>query len=68
VQVAHLLEVDLDQSVIRLEASLSNDQVAGLETTSSQANRVNREGHRAVAAINADFWGLREAGRQPAEK
>ena len=61
VQVAHLLEIDTDDPAIRLEASLSNDRIAGLETTTSQANRLNREGHRAVAAINADFWGLREA-------
>jgi exopolysaccharide biosynthesis protein len=60
-QAAHIVEVDVHDPAITLEASLSNDRVAGLEMTSAQANRKNREGHRAVAAINADFWGSREA-------
>jgi len=60
-QAVHLVEVDVHDAAISFEASLSNDRVAGLETVSAQANRKNREGHRAVAAINADFWGQLEA-------
>ncbi len=60
-QAVHLLEIDTDNPVITFEASISNDRVAGLETTSSQANRRSAEGHRAVAAINGDFWGERQA-------
>lgn len=60
-QAVHLLEIDTDNPVITFEASISNDRVAGLETTSSQANRRSVEGHRAVAAINGDFWGERQA-------
>jgi len=55
-QVVHLLEVDTHQPVITFEASLSNDRVAGLERTTSQANRKNEEGHRVVGATNADFY------------
>src|SRR5687768_15640410 len=51
-QAVHIVEVDAGQPLISFEASLSNDRTAGLETTSSQANRKNREGHRAVAAVN----------------
>ena len=59
-QAVHLLEIDTHNPVISFESSISNDRVAGLETTSSQANRKSTEGHRAVAAINGDFWGQRE--------
>ena len=60
-QAVYLLEVDASQTVLSFEASLSNDRIAGLETTTAQANRKNFEGHRAVGAINADFWSLRDA-------
>ena len=60
-QAVHLLEIDTDNPVISFESSISNDRVAGLETTSSQAHRKSTEGHRAVAAINGDFWGERQA-------
>ena len=60
-QAVHLLEIDTDNPMITFEASISNDRVAGLETTSSQANRRSADGHRAVAAINGDFWGERQA-------
>src|SRR5687767_163562 len=61
IQAVYLLEVDASQPVLSFEASLSNDRIAGLETTTAQANRKNAEGHRAVGAINADFWTLRDA-------
>lgn len=56
IQAVHLLEIDLDEPVINIEGSISNDTVANLETTSSQANRQSAEGHRAAGAINGDFW------------
>lgn len=61
VQAVYLLEVDASQPMLSFEASLSNDRIAGLEMTTAQANRKNAEGHRAVGAINADFWTLRDA-------
>jgi hypothetical protein len=60
-QAAYIVEVDAHDPLLSFEASLSNDRVAGLETTTAQANRKNREGHRAVAASNADFWTTRES-------
>ncbi len=60
-QAAYFVEVNSLELLLSFEASLSNDRVAGLETTTAQSNRKNREGHRAVAASNADFWGSREA-------
>ena len=60
-QAVHLLEVDTDDPAITLEASISNDRVVGLETTTAQGNRKSAEGHRIVGGINADFWGPREA-------
>jgi hypothetical protein len=59
-QAVHVVEVDAAQPALRLEAMLSNDEVAGLEPASTMANRRNGEGHRAVAAINGDFWGARQ--------
>jgi len=55
-QAVHLLEVDVGDPVITLKASLSNDRVAGLERTTSQANRKNQEGHRVVGGVNGDFY------------
>ena len=55
-QAVHLLEVDVGTPEISLEASLAGDRITSLETTSSQALRKSREGHRAVAAINGDAW------------
>jgi len=55
-QAVHLLEVDVGTPEISLESSLAGDRITSLETTSSQALRKSREGHRAVAAINGDAW------------
>jgi hypothetical protein len=55
-QAVHLLEVDVGTPEISLESSLAGDRITSLETTSSQALRTSREGHRAVAAINGDVW------------
>jgi len=55
-QAVHLVEVALATPEISLEASLAGDRITKLETTSSQALRRSFEGHRAVAAVNADAW------------
>lgn len=55
-QAVFLTEIDARNGVITVEGSISNDRVTGLETTTSQGNRKNGEGHRAVAGINGDFW------------
>ena len=53
-QAVYIARVDMSQPVIRFEASISNDRIAGLETVTSQANRKNREGHRATTG--PEIW------------
>ncbi|HXG55382.1 MAG TPA: phosphodiester glycosidase family protein [Vicinamibacterales bacterium] len=60
-QAVYLLEINTADPALVLEASLSNDRVAGVETTSAQANRKKAEGRRPVGAINGDFWGPGQA-------
>lgn len=60
-QAVFVTRVDMSQPVLRFESSISNDKIVGLETVTEQANRKNREGHRAVAAINADFFDANQA-------
>jgi len=60
-QAVYIARADLTQPVLRFEASLSNDQIIGLEALTQQANRRNREGHRAVIAINADQFDANQA-------
>lgn len=60
-QAVYVARVDMSQPVLRFEASISNDRIVGLEPTTSQANRKNREGHRAIAAINADYFDQNQA-------
>ena len=55
-QAVNIVEVDLSNPVISLESSLSNERVADLERTSTQAQNHSYEGHRVVAAINGDVW------------
>lgn len=55
-QAVYIARASMSQPALRFESSISNDRIVGLETTTGQANRRNREGHRAVAAINADFF------------
>lgn len=60
-QAVYMVRVDMAQPEVRFESSISNDRIVGLEPTTSQANRKNHEGHRAVAAINADFFDANQA-------
>ena len=60
-QAVYIARVDMSQPVIRFEASISNDRIVGLEPVTSQANRKNGEGHRAVLAINADVFDSSQA-------
>lgn len=60
-QAVYIARIDMSQPVLRFEASISNDRIVGLEPATSQANRKNREGHRAVAAINGDFFAPNQA-------
>ncbi|HSP34392.1 MAG TPA: phosphodiester glycosidase family protein, partial [Thermoanaerobaculia bacterium] len=60
-QAVNVARVDLAQPVLRLESVLSNDQILGLEPVTQQANRRNREAHRAVVAINGDQFDTKQA-------
>lgn len=55
-QDVQLVTVEPGRSEIAFEAALSNDRAGGLERTSAMAIRRSAEGHRVVAAINADVW------------
>lgn len=55
-QAVNIVEVDLSNPAISLESSLSNDRIAGLERTTTQAVNRSFDGHRVVAAINGDVW------------
>ncbi len=53
----HVLEIDLTNPWVRIESIKSNDLLpGGRELTSAMAARNDREEHRVVGAINADFW------------
>ncbi len=60
-QAVYTERIDLSQAALRFETSISNDKIVGLETTTEQANRKNREGHRAIVAINGDFFDANQA-------
>jgi len=55
-QWVNVVDVDLQNPVIRVQPGLSNGRVTGLETLGGQAARVSRDGYRVVAAINGDVW------------
>lgn len=55
-QRVEIVAVEPYRSELSFEAALSNDRVGGLERTTSLAIRRSAEGHRVVAAINADVW------------
>ncbi|HEX9975200.1 MAG TPA: phosphodiester glycosidase family protein [bacterium] len=52
----HVLEIDLSNPWIKIESIKAKDQIVGREGTSSMAARSDREAHRIVGAINADFF------------
>ncbi|MDZ7378733.1 MAG: hypothetical protein ONB06_05230, partial [candidate division KSB1 bacterium] len=53
----HVLEIDLTNPWVSIESIKSNDLLpGGRELTSAMAARNDREAHRVVGAMNADFW------------
>jgi hypothetical protein len=54
----HVLEIDLTNERLKIESIKANNQIVGLEKTSSMTARSDREAHRVVGAINADFFGV----------
>ena len=62
VEVVNLVEANLADPTVHLEALLSNGTATGLEPTSAMAVNATTEGHRVVAAVNGDFWSGQSAG------
>ena len=62
IQVVNLVEANLADPTIHMEALLSNGTATGLEPTSTMATNATTEGHRVVAAVNGDFWSGQSAG------
>lgn len=52
----YITEIDLTLPEVTLELGVSRDRLTGNETVRSIAERSDRDSHRIVAAINADFW------------
>ena len=52
----HVLEIDLTNKWLKLKTVKANDRIMGRERTSLMAARSDRDRHRVVAAINADFF------------
>ena len=51
-----VLKIDLAESILKVEAGISQDRVTGFERTSSISNRSNYDGHHIVGAINGGFF------------
>lgn len=53
----HVLEIDLTNPWVTIESVKSNNLLSGgRELTSAMAARSDRESHKVVGAMNADFW------------
>jgi hypothetical protein len=52
----HVIEFDVRSPLLQLETVKAGNQLHGKEQTSRMAARVDREGHRVVAALNGDFF------------
>ncbi|MDD2960758.1 MAG: phosphodiester glycosidase family protein [Muribaculaceae bacterium] len=50
------LKVDLNNKYNRLETTVGQDKLGSTESLVSAAKRQTTEGHRALAAANANFW------------
>lgn len=51
-----VLEIDIDNSWLDLESVKADDDLHAFEKTSGMARRNDREAHRIIGAINADFF------------
>ncbi|HEX9161156.1 MAG TPA: phosphodiester glycosidase family protein [Thermoanaerobaculia bacterium] len=60
-QAVYVARIEVAQPALRVEASLANGKVAAAEPVTEQANRENREGHRAVVAINGNYFDPNQA-------
>jgi hypothetical protein len=54
--LVNVLEINAQNPFIQFETCLSHDTIKGLELPSAMALRKSKEGHKAFAAINGDFY------------
>ncbi len=52
----HVLEIDLNDEYTTIKSIKAGERYTGSETTIDMARRFDREGHRVVGAVNADFF------------
>ncbi|HEX2982276.1 MAG TPA: hypothetical protein VHO28_01905, partial [Ignavibacteriales bacterium] len=52
----NIIEADFSNKYISIETVKGGDKTDSLERTSSMARRNNYDGHKVIAATNADFW------------
>lgn len=55
-QRVYKFEANPKNQYFELKSSLAGEVINGRETTTNQANRVSREGHRVIGAVNGDFY------------
>jgi len=51
-----VLKIDLRRPGLRVEAVLAHDELEGRETVPAMVRRLDRPGHRVLAAVNGDFF------------
>ncbi|MCL5028083.1 MAG: phosphodiester glycosidase family protein [Bacteroidetes bacterium] len=54
--VINILQIDLKSNRYEIEAMKANNFLKSKETTSEMSKRISNDGHKVIAAINADFW------------
>ncbi|MCF6268623.1 MAG: phosphodiester glycosidase family protein [Melioribacteraceae bacterium] len=51
-----VLKIDLEKSILKIEAGISHNRITGFEKTSAISSRSNSDGHHIVGAINGGFF------------
>lgn len=51
-----VLKIDLAESILKIEAGISQNQITGFERTSAISSRSNSDEHHVVGAINGGFF------------
>lgn len=54
----NLVIADLNNPYVRIENSVANESAKGVEKIENATKRLSTEGHKAIAAQNANFWAV----------
>lgn len=54
----NMVVADLNNPYVRVENSVANESAKGVEKIVTAAERLSSEGHKAIAAQNANFWAV----------